>query len=200
MVAGARVHGTSPILPSDLCTVLCVSASRNLSRCVVTLETSGAGAEQRIDAAAEGIEVLFDELEETSRVFVSPRSPAFRQPQLGIDRQADETCRVELLCTPQLASSELQSLALRVAVLLSELPDVTPRDVRAVQRAASEADTDPGEPQVATREHVAKTRPEGLKKRPVRVVAAADEVTDPQSSPREEVPTRPQDVIAIRRR
>jgi hypothetical protein len=174
-------------------------ASRFLSRCVVTLETSEAGSEQRIDAAGARIESLFDKLEETGRVFVDPRSRDFALPQLGTDQQSDEICRVELLCEPPLAAEELRTLAIRIAVLLSQLPDVTPRETPAVDRAAHEADTDPGEPkdEVATREHVARTRPEGVRKRPAPVVAAAEEVTDPG---REEVPTRPQDVMAVRRR
>lgn len=170
---------------------------RALSRCVVSLETNEAGAEQRIDAASERIEALFDKLEAGGHVFTAPKDLV--DPQLGIDQQYGETCQVELRCKPPLASDELQWLALRVSVLLSELPDVTPRGSHAVEPAAHEADTDPGEPkvEVATREHVARTRPEGVRKRPAPVVAAADEVTDPG---REEVPTRPQDVMAVRRR
>ena len=164
----------------------------------MVLETSEAGAEHRIDAAAERVEVLFDELEHGGRQFVSPRSAEFTTPQVGVDQQSHETCRVELVCTPPLSANELRTLVTRVLVLLSELPDVTPREVRAVERVSSEADTDPGEPRPddgATREHVAKTRPEGVKRRPV-PVDGADEVTDPQA----EVPTRPEGVISIRRR
>ena len=184
-----------------------MSASRSLSRCVVTLETAGAGAElfaPRIDAAVERLEVLFDEFEQGGRLFVSPRSSAFNAPQAAVETQGDETCRVELVCTPAMTVDELRSLAVRVASLLSELPDVTPRGVPAVERVTSEADTDPGEPPdaVATREHLAKTRPEGVKQRPApAVVDGADEVTDPQGGPpREEAPTRPEGVISIRRR
>ncbi|MDP1821900.1 MAG: hypothetical protein Q8L48_01600 [Archangium sp.] len=193
-------------------------ASRSLSRCVVTLETSDSTAGElfghRIDSAAERIEVLFDELEQGERRFVSPREAGFVQPRLAAHRQGDETCRVELLCTPPLTASELEDLTRRVAVLVSELPDITPRAVPAVDRLASDADTDPGEPplvkpgDVPTKQHVpakarreeAPTRPEGVMgvKRPVPHVDGADEVTDPQS--KHELPTRPEGVISIRRR
>ena len=115
-------------------------ASRFLSRCVVTLETSEAGSEQRIDAAGARIESLFDKLEETGRAFVAPRSQDFALPQLGTDQQSAEICRVELLCEPPLAAEELRTLAIRIAVLLSQLPDVTPRETPAVDRAAHEAE------------------------------------------------------------
>lgn len=168
----------------------------------------------RIDAAAERLEVFFDELEQGGRRFTSPRSSGFTQPQLAVEQQGDETCRVEVVCMPPMSAVELRFLATRVSTLLAELPDVTPRGVRAVDRGASEADTDPGEPptrpdDVATREHLAKarrevavTRPEGVKRRPPQLaVDGADEVTDPQGdSPREDAPTRPQGVISIRRR
>ena len=95
------------------------------------------------------------------------------------------------------------------SLLPDELPDVTPREVSAVRRA-SEADTDPGEGpaerpageprhETATREHVAQTRPEGVRRRPI-PVTGPDEVTDPHGEPREEAPTRPRDVMAVRRR
>ncbi len=177
-----------------------VSASRSLSRCVVSLESSGAGAEHRIDAATERIENLFDELEHAGRKFVSPRSTDFKQLQVGVDQQGDERYRVEVKCSPLMSAGELSALAQRVGLWLSELPDVTPREVRAVERAASEADTDPGEPRPddgMTREHVAKTKPEGVRRRPV-PVAGADEVTDPHA--REEVPTRPEGTFSIRRK
>ena len=147
-------------------------ASRSLSRCLVTLQTRGAGAEElfthRIDAALERLEVLFDELEQAGRRFQNPRSSSFKQPQAAVDRQGDETCLVEVVCTPPMTVDELRSLATRVASLLSELPDVTPREVRAVERAASDADTDPGVPperpdDAATREHVASSGRSGVR-------------------------------------
>lgn len=205
-------------------------SSRSLSRCVVTLETSlcedvaePRGRDttpeelfgHRIDAAADRIEVLFDELEQGGRRFVSPREVGFNQPRITAHRSGDETCRLELLCTPPLTAAELEELTRRVAVMVSELPDITPRAVPAVDRLASDADTDPGEPplvkpgDVPTRAHVAAkarreeapTRPEGViavrATRPVPDVDGADEVTDPHS--KQEVPTRPEGVIAVRR-
>lgn len=158
--------------------------------------------------------MLFDELEQGGRRFVSPRDAGFVQPRIAAHRNGDETCRLELLCTPPLSASELEELTRRVAVMVSELLDITPRAVPAVERVASEADTDPGEPPLVrpgdlpTRQHVpAKsrveipTRPEGVMgvraKRPVPEVDGADEVTDPH--PKHEQPTRPEGVIAIRR-
>ncbi len=153
-----------------------MSPSRALSRCVVTLETSGSTTDElfghRIDAAVDRIEVLFDELEQGGRRFVSPREAGFVQPRLSAHRSGDETCRLELLCTPPLSASKLEELTRRVAVMVSELPDITPRAVPAVDRLVSDADTDPGEPanDVPTREHAAgkarreeaPTRPEGV--------------------------------------
>lgn len=207
-------------------------SSRSLSRCVVTLETSHCedvaeprGSDttpeelfgHRIDAAADRIEVLFDELEQRGRRFVSPREAGFVQPRIAARRNGDETCRLELLCTPPLTASELEELTRQVAVMVSELPDITPRAVPAVERLASDADTDPGEPpavrpgDVETRAHApaakarreeATTRPAGVMavrpQRPVPVVAdGADEVTDPPS--KHELPTRPEGVMPIRR-
>jgi hypothetical protein len=187
-----------------------MSSSRTLSRCVVTLEK---GTQEQLDSVAPGIEVLFDDLEKGGRRFVSPAAPGFVQPKVASDKRGDETCRVEFLCTPPLTRGQTQNLVLRVVDLLAPLqlgdvPDITPH-------ALPVQDTDPGEGRrpddVPTRPHVqtatrrpgeAKTRPEGVSDVASRKVtedgdAPGEEVTTPRS--RDEMPTKPQGVFAIKR-
>ena len=180
-----------------------MSISRTLSRCVVTLETEGALSGERIDLATARIEALFDELEDGARRFMTGEA------QHGSCISGGETCRVELSCRPPMTAAELDDVTARIAALLQELPDVTPRALRAVARKeGSEEDTDPGEPPSQhpgdkddrpTRAHgtdAVATKPEGAKARPPPLGAGADEVTDPNR----EVPTRPEGVISIRRK
>lgn len=201
-----------------------MSSSRSLSRCVVTLETSSRGGTaeelfgQRIDAAAERVEALIDDLEQGGRAFVNPGDATFLQARVAVHQSGNETCRVALICSPPLTASELEQLGQQVMVLLSELPDITPRGVQAIEWQASDADTDPGEPplvrpgDVETRAHASRVRREEAPTRPQGVIAArartstpvdsdgADEVTDPHGGvPKNELPTRPEGVIAIRR-
>jgi hypothetical protein len=168
-----------------------VSSSRTLSRCVVTLEQ---GTQEQLAAAAPRIEVLFDDLEQGGRRFVDPTTPGFVRPKIA----SQKTCRIEFLCTPALTRGQTQNLALRVMELLQH-----------------DVDTDPGEgpkpDEVRTRTSVqsaarrpseVKTRPEGVSEVASRKITEdgdgpEDEVTAPQR--RDELPTKPEGVFAIKR-
>jgi hypothetical protein len=116
-------------------------ASHSYSRCVVSLDAGisidwapdedgsfehgqlhhqdeEAGYRARLEKAAPRIEVLFDELEESGHVFLSPAQPGFDQAQRGTNGMV-EMCEVRLACTPPLTEPALASLAERVFKLLT---------------------------------------------------------------------------------
>ncbi len=71
----------------------------------------------RLERAAPGIEVLFDELEERGHVFTAPDEPGFKDPQRGANGMI-EMCEVQLVCTPKLTDPSLAAIAERISKLL----------------------------------------------------------------------------------
>lgn len=123
-------------------------ASHSYTRCVVSLDAgisiswaqdpdgsyeSGrrhhqneeAGFRARLEQAAPGIEVLFDELEEAGHVFLAPTEPGFKSAQRGANGMM-EMCEVQLACTPALTEPALAALAERVCKLLVYVPKPSP--------------------------------------------------------------------------
>jgi len=76
-----------------------------------------AGYRERLARAVSGIEVLFDELEESGHVFTAPSEPGFRDVQRGANGMM-EMCEVQILCTPPLTEPALAALAERIAKLM----------------------------------------------------------------------------------
>lgn len=81
-------------------------------------EQQEAGYRARLERAAAGIEVVFDELEDAGHVFTAPTDPRFAAGQRGVSGML-ETCTVQLSCTPELGQEALTTLAARVAGLVA---------------------------------------------------------------------------------
>lgn len=118
-------------------------ADVKLSRCVVSLdagisiswapdpdgsyehgrlhhEREEASFRARIEHARPAIEVLFDELEQAGRQFLSPDAAGFQDQHRAGHAGLVEQVSVALACTPPLQDAELDALTGRVAKLLED--------------------------------------------------------------------------------
>lgn len=135
-----RGETEAPHLRFDACMSGSSHAQHSYTRCVVSLDAgisiswapdpSGsfehghrhhqdeeAGFRERLERAAPGIEVLFDELEERGHVFTTPDQPSFKEPQRGANGMI-EMVEVQVLCTPRLNDPSLAAIAARISKLL----------------------------------------------------------------------------------